>query len=56
MSVGETQQLIADYYAYVSYAPILQWSSSNPNVLTVDQNGLVTAVGVGTATIMNFAS
>ena len=51
MSVGETQQLIADYYAYVSYAPILQWSSSNPNVLTVDQNGLVTAVGVGTATI-----
>ena len=51
MSVGETQQLIADYYAYVSYAPILQWSSSNPNVLTVDQNGLVTAVGIGTATI-----
>ena len=49
--MGETQQLIADYYAYVSYAPILQWSSSNPNVLTVDQNGLVTAVGIGTATI-----
>ena len=51
MSVGETQQLIADYYAYVSYAPILQWSSSDPNVLTVNENGLVTAVGVGTATI-----
>ncbi len=51
MSVGETQQLIADYYAYVSYAPILQWSSSDPNVLTVNENGLVTAVGIGTATI-----
>ena len=51
MSVGETQQLIADYYAYVSYAPILQWSSSDPNVLTVNENGLVTAVGDGSATI-----
>jgi uncharacterized protein YjdB len=27
------------------------WSSSDESVLTVDQNGLVTAVGVGTATI-----
>ena len=51
MGVGATQQLIASYYMYVSYLPTLQWSSSNPNVLTVDQNGLVTAVGAGTATI-----
>ena len=55
MSVGETQQLIADYYAYVSYAPILQWSSSDPNVLTVNENGLVTAVGDGSATITAIA-
>lgn len=27
------------------------WSSSDESVLTVDQNGLVTAVGIGTATI-----
>ena len=51
MGIGETQQLIADYYQYVSYLPNLQWSTSDPNVLTVDQNGLVTAVGIGTATI-----
>ena len=51
MALGETQQLEALYNTYVSYLPTLQWSSSNPNVLTVDQNGLVTAVGVGTATI-----
>ena len=63
MSVGGQQQL--DYIMYgafnnpngsgntqqVSYLPTLQWTSSNTNVLTVDQNGLVTAVGAGEATI-----
>ncbi len=53
MGIGETQQLEVynGYLDRLSYLPTYQWSSSNPSVLTVDQNGLVTAVGVGTATI-----
>ncbi len=30
----------------------VKWTSSNESVVTVDQNGLITAVGIGTATIM----
>lgn len=29
----------------------LQWTSDNPSVATVDQDGYVTAINVGTATI-----
>lgn len=35
----------------ISYLPTIQWISSNPAVLTVDETGLVTATGVGSATI-----
>ena len=35
----------------ISYLPTIQWISSNPAVLTVDETGLVTAVGAGTATV-----
>ena len=35
----------------ISYLPTIQWISSNPAVLTVDETGLVTAAGVGSATI-----
>ena len=53
MGIGETQQLEVynGYEDRLSYLPTYQWSSSNPSVLTMDQNGLVTAVGIGTATI-----
>ena len=63
MGIGETQQLecvpygdFSDSYGSgttqeISYLPTIQWSSSNPAVLTVDENGMVTAVGIGTATI-----
>ncbi len=53
MVIGETQQLEVynGYEDRLSYLPTYQWSSSDPSVLTVDQNGLVTAVGLGTATI-----
>ena len=51
MGIGETQQLEAYWAEWASYAPTLHWSSSNPAVLTVDENGMVTAVGAGTATI-----
>ena len=40
-----------NYTDNISYLPTIQWSSSNTNVLTVDQEGLVTAVGAGSATI-----
>ena len=33
------------------YTPQVSWSSSNPAVATVDQTGLVTAVGTGTTSI-----
>ncbi len=61
MDAGSQQQL--DYLLYkgegynmtstkyISYLPTLEWSSSDQSVLTVDQNGLVTAVGPGSATI-----
>ena len=62
MAVGSQQQLdfvpygiigtdIYNLYQTISYMPEFEWSSSNPAVLTVDQNGLLTAVGAGTATI-----
>lgn len=35
----------------ISYLPTIQWTSSNQAVLTVDKEGLVTSVSVGTATI-----
>ena len=35
----------------ISYWPTIQWSSSNPSVLMVDETGLVTASSVGSATI-----
>jgi uncharacterized protein YjdB len=37
--------------AYTSDGEAVTWSSSNENVAKVDANGLVTGVGVGTATI-----
>lgn len=43
---GETAQLTAD-----TKSDTLNWTSSDESVATVDANGLVTAVGNGTATI-----
>lgn len=37
--------------ATASYMPTLAWSSSNPNVLAVSADGVVTGVSAGTATI-----
>ena len=45
-AAGETVQLTAD-----TKAESLTWTSSDESVATVDQNGLVTAVAPGTATI-----
>lgn len=46
-----TQQLTGTVLPADAANKAITWSSSNPNVVTVDQNGLVTAVGIGTASI-----
>lgn len=51
MDAGTQQKLKADIDDNVSYMPVLKWTSSDPNVLSVDENGLVTAISPGTATI-----
>ena len=44
--VGDTMQMEAAVYPSTAENHNVTWSSSNPAVATVDQNGLVTAVGV----------
>jgi hypothetical protein len=48
-SLGQTQPLTAGGFTDPLFG--VTWSSSNPAVATVSSSGLVTAVGVGTATI-----
>lgn len=51
LKIGTTSQLIATVLPSDANQGI-SWSSSNSNVATVDSNGLVTARGNGTATIV----
>ena len=51
LTVGATQQLTASVMGQGTYSSTVTWQSSNTAVLTVDANGLVTAVGAGTATV-----
>ncbi len=48
---GETATLVATVAPGNATDKSVEWSSSNPAVATVDQNGLVTAVAVGEAVI-----
>ena len=48
---GETLTLTASVLPEIATCQDLTWNSSNENVATVDENGLVTAVGTGTAII-----
>ena len=49
---GQTQQLYADHHENETKAATgVEWSSSDKSVVTVDNNGKVTAVGVGNAVI-----
>ena len=50
MTKGETQNLVATVVPQEATDATVTWSSSNTNVATVE-NGVVTAVGGGTATI-----
>lgn len=49
-SIGGTHQITYTITPSNSEDPVL-WESSNENVCTVDSDGIVTAVGLGTATI-----
>ena len=51
MTVGDTLSLTATVLPEDASNPDITWSTSDDEVVTVDQNGLVTAVGLGTATI-----
>ncbi|MCH5326306.1 MAG: leucine-rich repeat protein [Duncaniella sp.] len=51
LTPNQTATLEATYSPQQVYDSTLQWISSNINVATVDEQGNVTAVGVGTATI-----
>ena len=48
---GKTEQLQAFCLPLNATTRTVSWSSDNPSVVSVDKNGLVTAVKVGTATI-----
>lgn len=51
LKVGSTVRLTATVAPYEATDKSVAWSSSDPGVATVDQNGVVTVVGPGTATI-----
>ena len=55
LTVGGTQQLTATVEPAGATNPTVTWSSSDTSIATVDENGLVTAVAVGTATITGAA-
>jgi hypothetical protein len=52
---GETTEATATLLPANATLPFVDWTSSNPQVATVDRNGIVTAVGTGTAVITAIA-
>ncbi len=52
MSKGDHQRLTAEVLPLDATNRTVEWSSSNENVVTVDTNGQLTAVGTGNATIL----
>lgn len=51
LSTDTTRQLTAKIAPWSSIGGKMRWSSSDPTVATVDQNGILTAVAKGSATI-----
>lgn len=51
MALGDVQQLSATIAPNSAFFKTVTWSSSNPNVATVDKNGNVSAIATGTTTI-----
>ena len=56
LGVGESMRLLATYTPIDSIVEHTIWQSSDENVASVDQNGVVNATGEGSATISLFAS
>lgn len=54
--LGNTYQLKANILPDSARQTPLVWRSSDPNVVTVDENGEVTCVGIGTATVSVYAA
>ena len=52
LTSGQELQLSATYTPAIIDNVTLQWTSTNENIATVDQNGLVVAVGLGTTDII----
>ena len=51
IGVGESNQLVAEVRPSNAADPSLTWTSSDPTVVSVDENGLITGVSEGTAII-----
>ena len=51
MYEGESATLTVSLYPKEAENQLVEWFSSNPEVLTVNQNGMVTALGEGTVTV-----
>ncbi|MGM9727549.1 MAG: Ig-like domain-containing protein, partial [Prevotella sp.] len=51
LNEGETYQLTYTVLPETADAPTVEWTSSNPEIATVDENGKVTAIALGSATI-----
>ncbi|MGM9599566.1 MAG: leucine-rich repeat protein, partial [Faecousia sp.] len=51
IAAGATMQLIANVYPVIATDRSLTWSSSDAAVATIDENGVVTGIGEGTAVI-----
>ena len=48
---GATETLIVSYEPSYSTNTELEWTSSNPSIVTVDENGLITGIEGGNATV-----
>lgn len=51
MTVGDTKQLTAAVMPESAFIKTVKWSSNNVSVVKVDENGMLTAVGAGSAAI-----
>jgi hypothetical protein len=51
LTAGETRQIKATIYPGNATNQVIAWTSSNPAVVTVDNAGLVTGAGLGSATV-----
>ncbi len=51
INIGDTKTIKATVLPTNATLNYVTWNSSNPDVATVDENGVVTGVGAGTATI-----